>query len=92
MPGSERRRQTDPERGIALRSGSTPQQRMTLQSLEGFQRGLAFVRCPLFRDPLPVALDRSRKCHLVIEPDGSINENPGLAIRRARTTALMDKQ
>ena len=81
MFGSERRRQTEPERAIALRSGLTPQQLITLHSLEGFQWTLAFVRRPLFRDPVPVALDRSRMRHVVIEPDGSINESPGLTLR-----------
>ena len=81
MFGSERRRETEPERVAALRSGLTPRQLATLQTLEGFQWTLAFVRRPMFRDPVPVAFDRSGMRHVVIEADGSINENPGLTIR-----------
>lgn len=81
MFGSERRRETEVERVAALRSGLTPQQLATLRTLEGFQWRLAFVRRPLFRDPVPVAFDRSGTRHVVIEADGSINEIPGLTIR-----------
>jgi hypothetical protein len=81
MFGSERRRQTQLEHA-ALRRGLTAQQLATLATLEGFQWTLAFVRRPLFRDPVPVLFDRSRNRHVVIEPDGRINEAPGLKIRR----------
>ena len=82
MFGSERRRQTEPERAAALRRGLTAQQLATLATLEGFQWTLAFVRGPLLREPVPVAFDRSGKRHVVIEADGSINEQPGLVIRK----------
>ncbi len=81
MFGSERRRVTEPERVAALRSGLTPQQLTTLLTLEGFQWTLAFVRRPMFRDPVPVAFDRSGTRKVVIEADGSLNENHGLTIR-----------
>ena len=81
MFGSERRRQTEPERAAALRRGLTAAQLATLQTLEGFHWRLEFVRRPLFRDPLPVVFDRSRHRFVVIEPDGSINETPSLRVR-----------
>jgi hypothetical protein len=81
MFGSERRRVTEPERVAALRSGLTPQQLAALLTLEGFQWTLAFVRRPMFHDPVPVAFDRSGTRNVVIEADGSLNENHGLTIR-----------
>ena len=81
MFGSERRRQTEPERAAALRRGLTAAQLTTLDTLEGFHWRLAFVRRPLFRDPVPVAIDRSGNRFVVIEPDGAINETPALRIR-----------
>jgi hypothetical protein len=82
MFGSERRQKTGPERAAALRRGLTSQQLATLATLEGFQWTLAFVRRPMFRPPVPVASDRSGERHVVIEADGSINEQPGLVIRK----------
>jgi hypothetical protein len=82
MFGSERRRVTEPERVATLRSGLTPQQLAALLTLEGFQWTLAFVRRPMFREPVPVAFDRSGTRQVVIEVDGSLNENHGLTIRR----------
>lgn len=81
MFGSERRRQTEPERAVALRSGLTAQQLTTLGTLEGFLWTLAFVRRPMFQDPVPVVFDRSSNRYVVIESDGSVNETPGLTIR-----------
>lgn len=83
MFGSERRRQTEPERAAALRRGLTAAQLATLQTLEGFHWRLEFVRRPLFRHPLPVVFDRSRSRHrfVVIEPDGGINETPLVRVR-----------
>lgn len=82
MFGSERRRQAETERVAALRSDLSPKQLPALLTLEGFQWTLAFVRRPMFRDPVPVAFDRSGTRHVVIEADGSLNENHGLTIRR----------
>lgn len=81
MFGSERRRQTEPERAAALRRGLTGAQLATLDTLEGFHWRLAFVRRPLFRDPVPVVFDRSGNRFVVIEPDGGINEAPPLRVR-----------
>ena len=81
MFGSERRRQTEPERMAALLRGLTAPQVATLETLQGFHWALAFVRRPFFSDPVPVVFDRSRNRYVVIESDGSINDQPGLVIR-----------
>lgn len=81
MFGSERRRQSEPERAAALRQGLTPAQLGTLETLEGFGWRLAFVRRPLFRDPVPVAFDRSGDRFVVITGDGGIDETPALRVR-----------
>jgi hypothetical protein len=79
--GSERRRQSDPGHATALRQGLTAPQQTTLGTLEGFGWRLAFVRRPLFRDPVPVAVDRSGGRFVVIEADGGIDETPALRVR-----------
>jgi hypothetical protein len=56
-------------------------QQATLGTLEGFGWRLAFVRRPLFRDPVPVAFDRSGGRFVVIEADGGIDETPALRVR-----------
>lgn len=81
MFGSERRRQSEPGPATALRQGLTAAQQATLGTLEGFGWRLAFVRRPLFRDPVPVAFDRSGGRFVVIEADGGINETPALRVR-----------
>ena len=35
----------------------------------------------MFKDPIPVLFDRDNKRYLVIEPDGSLTENPDIGIR-----------
>jgi len=81
MFGSERRQQSGPEQAAAIRRGLTPAQLSTIQTLEAFQWSLAFVRRPLFRDPIPVMLNRQQDRHVVIGVDGSIDETPTLRIR-----------
>lgn len=76
----ERRRGAplDPD---ALREGLTPAQLKALVTLEQFGWTLKFVRRPMFLDPVPVAFDRKGEKWVVIEPDGSLNEEPGFKIR-----------
>jgi hypothetical protein len=38
----------------------------------------------MFRDPVPVLFDRDNKRYLVIEPDGSVSENPDIGLRPDR--------
>jgi hypothetical protein len=68
----------DPE---VLSEGLNPAQRKTLSELQHFHWRLKFVRRPMFKDPIPVLFDRDNKRYLVIEPDGSITENPDIGIR-----------
>uniref|UniRef100_UPI0028C48D4D hypothetical protein n=1 Tax=Pseudoxanthomonas sp. TaxID=1871049 RepID=UPI0028C48D4D len=65
----------------ALRAGLTPAQLMTLEALEIFQWRLAFVRRPLFQAPIPVLFDRGDTRYVVIEEDGTLNEQPTLTLR-----------
>ncbi|WP_296280788.1 hypothetical protein [Pseudoxanthomonas sp.] len=65
----------------ALRVGLTPAQLMTLEAMEIFHWRLAFVRRPLFQAPIPVLFDRGDTRYVVIEEDGTLNENPTLVLR-----------
>ena len=80
MYGKERRRGA-PDDPAALREGLGPAQLEALRTLEQFGWTLRFVRRPMFLDPIPVAFDRNGEKWVVIEPDGSLNENPGFKIR-----------
>jgi hypothetical protein len=55
----------------------------TLQGLEQFGWELKFVRRKPFQAPIAVVFDGDRKHFAVLEPDGSLNENPGFEIRQA---------
>lgn len=79
MYGRERRR-AEPDQAT-LRQGLTPAQLQALETLEHFKWRLRFVRRPLFRDPVPVVFDQQGQRFLVLEPDGSLNETPGITIR-----------
>ena len=81
MSERERRRQTMAKSDAALRAGLTPAQLAALPTLELFQWKLRFVRRPLFCDPIPVLVAADGVRFVVLEPDGSLNENPGFRIR-----------
>ena len=49
--------------------------------LERFGWELKFVRRPPFQPSIPVVFDADRKQFAVLEPDGTLNENPGFTIR-----------
>ncbi|HEV7270184.1 hypothetical protein [Pseudoxanthomonas sp.] len=78
---SERRKATPAQQADALRAGLTPAQLMTLEALEIFHWRLAFVRRPLFQAPIPVLFDRDDTRYVVIEEDGTLNEQPALQLR-----------
>jgi hypothetical protein len=80
--GSERRQQSEREKAIALRRGLSPAQLDALVTLEAFGWQLAFVRRPLFRDPIPVLFHAGQNRHVVLEADGHIDAAPELHIRR----------
>lgn len=76
------RRSSDPDLSPErLSSGLTPEQLVPLQTLELFGRDPAFVRRPLFKDPIPGLFDRAGARCVVLEPDGSIDESHGLELR-----------
>lgn len=64
-----------------LRDGLTPPQLVALHNLEEFQWTLRFVRRPMFLAPVPVMFSRDGTRMVVLEADGSLNENPGFKIR-----------
>lgn len=78
---AERRSTASTQDADALRAGLTPAQLMTLEALEIFQWRLAFVRRPLFRAPVPVLFDREDTRYVVIEEDGTLDEQPTLQLR-----------
>jgi len=49
--------------------------------MEHFNWRLQFVRRPLFKAPIPVLVELGDTRLVVIEEDGSINENPDLLLR-----------
>ena len=77
----DRREGSSPADEAALRRGLTDRQLATLDTMSHFGWTLRFVRRPMFLPPIPVAFDRNRQRYVVIEPDGSVDEDPGLAIR-----------
>lgn len=81
MSDSERRRERQAQSDAALRAGLTPAQLSALPTLELFQWKLRFVRRPMFAAPIPVLVAADGQRFVVLEPDGSINENPGFEIR-----------
>ena len=82
MFGRERRRANGESVEMTqLKAGLTPEQLATLATMEQFRWTLKFVRRPMFQPPIPVVFDRGRQRYAVLEPDGSINENPGFKIR-----------
>jgi len=79
---------TDKERRRALKAQTAALKRelneaqiLTLVSLEPFGWELKFVRRPMFQASIPVVFDGDRKTYAVLEPDGTLNENPGFKIR-----------
>ena len=78
----DKERRHNPARDSAsLRRELNEAQRVELASLEHFGWELKFVRRPMFQTPIPVVFDGDRKKFAVLEPDGTLNENPGFEIR-----------
>ncbi len=77
----ERRKTGAPQDTAGLRTGLTAEQAATLQTMEQFHWRLQFIRRPLFKAPIPVLMARGDTRLVVIEEDGSINENPKLLLR-----------
>lgn len=77
---AERRRGTP--YSSELRAQLNPDQQMTLNELERFGWELKFIRRPAFRDPVPVVFDPDRTSFCVLRPDGTLDDNPDITIRR----------
>lgn len=76
------RRKTLKELSSVLKRELNEAQLETLQGLEQFGWELKFVRRKPFQPPTAVVFDGDRKHFAVLEPDGSLNENPGFEIRQ----------
>lgn len=78
------RRKADAEllSAVGLRAGLNRGQLDALATLEQFGWRLRFVRRPLFLDPIPVVFRDDGERFVVIETDGSLNEQPDFLIRR----------
>jgi hypothetical protein len=74
------RRQEQIQRESALERSINQDQFLTLRVLEGFGWTLKFVRKSK-SGPLAAVYDPEKHLLAIIEPDGSLNENPQLAFR-----------
>ncbi len=81
MSEQERRRQVEAENAAALKASLSPAQLSVLATMEQFQWKLRFVRRPMFQAPVPVLIAADGVRFVALEPDGTINENPGFKIR-----------
>ncbi|KRA41847.1 hypothetical protein [Pseudoxanthomonas sp. Root630] len=66
---------------IALRSGLSRAQLDTLDMMESFRWRLAFVRWPMHSAAIPVLFNQTGTHYVVINEDGSLDEQPGLTLR-----------
>lgn len=78
---AEKQRKTEKELTSLLKRELNEEQRLTLADLERFGWELKFIRRPLFQPSIAVVFDSDRKRFAVLEPDGTLNENPGITIR-----------
>jgi len=66
---------------INLREFLSDDQRRSLRQIESFGWQLAFVRRPLFQDPVVVIRNGEGSKFSVLEPDGTVNDQPDIEIR-----------
>lgn len=76
---TERRR--GEEARAALKRQLNEDQRITLSEIERYGWELKFIRHPPFAPAVPVVFDGERKRFAVLEPDGTLNDNPAITIR-----------
>ncbi len=81
MSGPERRKALTEQDHATLRAGLTPEQLGALATLEHFSWTLRFVRRPMFQAPIPILFSPDGTRFVVLEADGTVNENPGFKIR-----------
>ena len=77
----ENRRKTEKELALSLKRELNEEQRMTLSEIERFGWELKFIRHPMFLPSIAIVFDSDRRRFAVLEPDGTLNENPGITIR-----------
>ena len=83
MPGTDiERRKQQKELSSVLKRDLNDAQLTTLQGLEQFGWELKFVRRKPFQTPVAVVFDGDRKNFAVLEPDGTLNEDPAFEIRQ----------
>lgn len=81
-PRSPERRKGAPKMDDAtLLAGLTPAQQATIETMEAFHWRLKFVRRPLFKTPIPVLFNREGDRYVVVNEDGTIDEEPTLTLR-----------
>jgi hypothetical protein len=81
-PRTPERRKGAPKLDDAtLLAGLTPEQQATIHTMETFHWRLKFVRRPLFKIPVPVLFNREGDRYVVVNEDGTIDENPALKLR-----------
>ena len=81
-PRTPERRKGAPKMDDAtLLAGLTPEQQATIHTMETFHWRLKFVRRPLFKTPIPVLFNRDGDRYVVVNEDGTIDENPALKLR-----------
>lgn len=81
-PRTPERRKGAPKMDDAtLLAGLTPEQQATIHTMETFHWRLKFVRRPLFKIPIPVLFNREGDRYVVVNEDGTIDENPALVLR-----------
>ena len=81
-PRTPERRKGAPKMDDAtLLAGLTPAQQATIETMETFHWRLKFVRRPLFKTPIPVLFNREGDRYVVVNEDGTIDEQPTLTLR-----------
>ena len=81
-PRTPERRKGAPKMDDAtLLAGLTPEQQATIHTMETFHWRLKFVRRPLFKIPIPVLFNPEGDRYVVVNEDGTIDENPTLKLR-----------
>ena len=81
-PRTPERRKGAPKLDDAtLLAGLTPEQQATIHTMETFHWRLKFVRRPLFKIPVPVLFNREGDRYVVVNEDGTIDEQPALKLR-----------
>ena len=81
-PRTPERRKGAPKLDDAtLLAGLTPEQQATIHTMETFHWHLKFVRRPLFKIPIPVLFNRAGDRYVVVNEDGTIDEQSALKLR-----------